>query len=159
MSEGLEWDEADRLGLGPGQPPYAESEAEAQSDHEAEAVEAGNAMPKDRKSPKVPKKYGQLVPFVPGDPRINRKGRPKTIDSIRKLAQQIANEEAVEKGSAMSQIELILRDWANSKSFDKQLAIVQYAHGNVPDQVLTDARDLAIVVNWDKVISSSEKAE
>jgi len=59
----------------------------------------------------------------------------------------------------MSQIELILRDWANSKSFEKQLAFVQYAYGKVPEQVLTDARDLAIVVNWDKVISSSEKAE
>ncbi len=159
MSEGLGWDEADRIGLSPGQPPYAESEAEAQPDQEAEAVEAGNAMPKDGKSSKVPKKYSQLVPFVPGDPRINRKGRPKTIDSVRKLAQQIANEEAVEKGSAMSQIELILRDWANSKSFEKQLAFVQYAYGKVPEQVLTDARDLAIVVNWDKVISSSEKAE
>lgn len=165
MSEGLGWDEADHMGLTVGQPPYAESEAEAQPGQEAEAPEAvnalpraANAMPKEEKSPKAAKKYSQLVPFVPGDPRINRKGRPKTIDSIRKLAQQIANEEAVEKGSAMSQIELILRDWANSKSFEKQLAFVQYAYGKVPEQVLTEGRDLAIVVNWDKVISSSEKA-
>ena len=51
-----------------------------------------------------------------------------------------------------------MRDWANSKSFEKQLAFVQYAYGKVPEQVLTEGRDLAIVVNWDKVISSSEKA-
>jgi len=38
------------------------------------------------------------------------------------------------------------------------LAFVQYAYGKVPEQVLTEGRDLAIVVNWDKVISSSEKA-
>lgn len=95
----------------------------------------------------------QLTPFVPGDPRINRKGRPKNIDAVRKLAQSIAEEETTDHGAVFTQIEAILRDWSRSKSFEKQLAFVQYAYGKVPDQILSDARDLAIIVNWDKVIT------
>lgn len=98
----------------------------------------------------------QLVPFVPGDPRINRKGRPKTVDAVRKLAQSIAYEEEENKGEIFSKIEVILRDWASSKVFEKQLAFVQYAFGKVPDEVLSDGRDVSIIVNWDKVITTTE---
>ena len=93
----------------------------------------------------------QLVPFVPGDPRINRKGRPRTGDAIRKLALGIANEEIEKKGEIFSQIELILRDWATSKTFEKQWAFVQYAYGRAPEPVSFEGRDVTIVVNWDNV--------
>ena len=106
----------------------------------------------------TPRKYSQLVPFVPGDPRINRKGRPKTIDAVRKLAQSIGEEETTASGETFTQLELILRDWAKSKSFEKQLAFVQYAYGKVPDHVLSDARDLSIIVNWDKVVTHDSHA-
>ena len=33
-------------------------------------------------------------PFRKGDPRINRKGRPKSFDGLRSLAQEIAHEAA-----------------------------------------------------------------
>ena len=33
-------------------------------------------------------------PFRKGDPRINRKGRPKSFDQLRSLAQEIAHEAA-----------------------------------------------------------------
>ena len=98
----------------------------------------------------------QLVPFVPGDPRINRKGRPKTVDAVRKMAQAIAREECIDKEEAYSQIELILRDWATSKVFEKQLAFVQYAYGKVPDEVLSEGHDVTIVVNWDNVIKGPQ---
>ena len=110
-----------------------------------------NALPENSENtPRVP---SQLVPFVPGDPRINRKGRPKTVDAIRKLAQVIADEEIDYKGETFSKIELILRDWASSRVFEKQLAFVQYAFGKVPDQVFSDGRDVQIVVSWDKVVN------
>ena len=95
--------------------------------------------------------YSHLVPFVPGDPRINRKGRPKTIDAVRRLAQSIGSEEITSQGEVFTQIELILRDWVTSKTFEKQLAFVQYAYGKVPDHILTDGRDVSIIIDWDKV--------
>jgi hypothetical protein len=101
---------------------------------------------------KVP---SQLVPFVPGDPRINRKGHPKTTDVVRKLAQAIAYEEVSEQ-EGYNRIELILRDWASSKTFEKQLAFIQYAFGKVPDLPASEARDVKIVVNWGKVITRTE---
>lgn len=94
----------------------------------------------------------QLVPFVPGDPRINRKGRPKTADAVRKLAQGIAYEEVEKNGEIFSKIELIFRDWVSSKMFEKQLAFVQYAFGKAPDEAAFEGRDVTIVVNWDNVV-------
>jgi len=50
----------------------------------------------------VPK---QLKPFVKGDPRINRHGRPKTFDTWRSLNQETMNELAVGKDGKLIVIE------------------------------------------------------
>ena len=93
-------------------------------------------------------------PFTKGDPRINRKGRPKSFDALRELAQEIAHEKAknsdgkviVHDGHAVSVAEAIMRKWASSNNPQLQKAFVEIAFGKVPDTVV-----------WDSVISIQEE--
>jgi len=78
--------------------------------------------------------------FRKGDPRINRKGRPKSFDALRALAQQIAHEEALAGGEPIifngkkaTVTEMILRQWASSKNHQLQKAFIEIAFGKVPD--------------------------
>jgi len=41
--------------------------------------------------------------FVKGDPRINRKGRPRSFDAFRELAQAISHEEAKSGGGKQAE--------------------------------------------------------
>lgn len=78
--------------------------------------------------------------FQPGDPRINRKGRPKSFDALRVLAQQIGHEQAFDKtgapvvidGHLATRTETILREWADSSDPRLQMAFVEIAYGKVP---------------------------
>lgn len=81
---------------------------------------------------------------------INRKGRPKSFDKLRELAQQIANEIArttgklgadgqiipgnpiVIDGHIATVAEMMLRQWANSKDPRFAIAFMEYAYGRVP---------------------------
>jgi|WetSurMetagenome_2_1015567.scaffolds.fasta_scaffold483356_2 hypothetical protein len=84
-------------------------------------------------------------PFVKGDARINRKGRPKTFDGLRELAQQIAHEEAqardketgalvpvVIAGRKVTTAELVLRRWFQSNDGKLQIHAMEVAFGKVP---------------------------
>lgn len=72
-------------------------------------------------------------PFTKGDKRINRKGRPKSFDQLRKLALQLAHEETETKQGEMTAVEIILRQMMQDK---KQREIfLQYAYGKVPDEL------------------------
>ena len=76
-----------------------------------------------------------LIPFKKGkDSRRNTKGRPKSFDALRKLAQQIAHEEVTDKkGETLTVIEVIMRQWAKDPKL--QAKFIEYAFGKVPDAV------------------------
>ena len=99
--------------------------------------------------------------FTKGDPRINRKGRPKSFDALRALAQAIAHEQATSKGEPIivdnhfaTVVEAILRQWASSRNPQLQRAFIEYAFGKVPDKTELTGKDgqaiNVIVVNWDE---------
>ncbi len=74
--------------------------------------------------------------FTKGDSRINRKGRPKSFDALRALAQQISHEAIVAKdGDTYTVTEAILRKWATSGNPQLQMKFIEIAFGKVPDQV------------------------
>ena len=68
---------------------------------------------------------------------INKKGRPKSFDALRELAQQIAHEAVKDKsgepvvveGHAATVTEIILRKWAASNDPRLQMAFVEVAYG------------------------------
>ena len=68
---------------------------------------------------------------------INRKGRPKSFDALRELAQQIAHETVKNKsgdpvvveGHIATVTEVILRKWAASGDPRLQMAFVEVAYG------------------------------
>lgn len=92
--------------------------------------------------------------FVKGDPRINRKGRPKSFDAVRELAQQIAHEvakskgvEVVYDGHIVTVTEAILRQWATSKDGKQQQAFMEYAYGKPQTRVELSGKDGSDTIN------------
>ena len=85
--------------------------------------------------------------FVKGDPRINRKGRPRTFDQLRRLALSLLNEPVkgpdgqplVIDGHIATRVELILRGAMNNPRFAQW--ILEVAYGKVPDRVEVSGRD------------------
>ena len=98
-------------------------------------------------------------PFVKGDPRINRKGRPRSFDAWRELTVEILREPAVGKdgeqiiidGHIATNAEMIARSWL--KDAKRQQALVEAAFGKVPQPVEHTGADGGpiVVVNWDAV--------
>ena len=96
-----------------------------------------------------------LKPFKKNDPRINRAGRPKSFDALRKLAQQLVNETAKDKegkpiirdGHTVTQVEALLLKMMH----DDPQRFVEIAFGKVPQPVEHTGKDgekLEIVVRY-----------
>lgn len=86
--------------------------------------------------------------FQKGDPRINRKGKPKNFDAFRELAQAISHEEAKAAGGQLvinnhvvTVAEAILRQWAQSKDPRLQMAFIEVAYGKAPTRTEVTGKD------------------
>ena len=88
-----------------------------------------------------------LIPFKKGDKRINRKGRPKSFDKLRKLAIQIAAEEAANTG--MSRVQLMLTAMASSKNPSDRKLFLEYAFGKVKEEVdVNNSGEVKVVIEY-----------
>jgi hypothetical protein len=81
----------------------------------------------------MPNPQNLQPPFTKGDPRINRKGRPKTFDMLRKLAVQIAGEQAGE--TELTRVQLMLKAMASSKNPSDRALFLAYAYGKPKEQM------------------------
>lgn len=73
--------------------------------------------------------------FVKGDPRINRRGRPKSFDAVRKLVQKLANEDLIGEDGTL--LEKMLRAMLASPNAADRANILAYGWGKVKDEVET----------------------
>jgi len=79
-----------------------------------------------------PNATANLQHFKRGDPRINRKGRPKSFDKLRALAQMIATEDGITTDEkVLSNVEVILRQMMK----DDPKLFIEIAYGKVPNPV------------------------
>ncbi len=79
-------------------------------------------------------------PFSTGDERINRSGRPKTFEELRRTADMIASELVPgPNGEMISRGELLLRSWIKSKNPILQRSFLEYWVGKPADRLELDA--------------------
>ena len=97
----------------------------------------------------TPKNSGR---FKKGDSRINRKGRPKNFDALRRLVQSIGIEVMLDKqgypllvdGKTITRVQAILRQWASDPK--RQRDFIEYGWGRVPMPVDMTSGGQAITV-------------
>ena len=101
--------------------------------------------------PNNPKAAENLKPFKTGDPRINRKGRPKSFDALRELAQKISHETLDTKDGKRTVAEIILRQMATDPK--QRIQFLEYAFGKVPTNL--DVTSGGEKINWKEFISGN----
>jgi len=93
---------------------------------------------------------------------INKYGVPKDAISLRRMIQAMGNEEIeamIGKGGKKKKVittrfKMIIDDWFNSLSFDKQQAIMQYGIGKVADKLEVSGELKVIKVSLKKTDDS-----
>ena len=93
-----------------------------------------------------------LKPFQKNDPRINRKGRPKSYDLLHEIAVRLCAQpsDKDDDPEGITKLESIMQDWLNSKNFQKQLAVIQYAYGKTPEKIeVSQKQDPPhVIIRW-----------
>ena len=95
--------------------------------------------------------------FKKGDPRINRKGRPKSFDKFRELAIAIATEAAVDQkgnpilwnGKPVTNAELILRMKLTDKKYQQDFIEAAYGKVTTPIDVTSNGQTICQTVGFD----------
>ena len=85
-----------------------------------------------------PNAVKNLRPFKPGDPRINRGGRPKSFDALRKEVQKILNEEfAYDETSerTLSRLHAMIRGMSSGRNPGDHKTLLEYGYGKVKDEI------------------------
>jgi len=104
--------------------------------------------PKPVSSNTAKKQRSRGKPFVKGDPRINKNGRPKSFDFIRELAQKIGAE--IDPTIKKTNAEIVLRRLMK----DDGAKFIEVAYGKVPQPIEGNLTgDLIIHVKLPKSIS------
>lgn len=95
----------------------------------------------------------KLVPFKKGyDPRRNLKGRPKSFDQLRELAQILANSKA-DDDSNVTIVQDILYQMATDKKLMKDF--LEYAYGKVPLSQIIDVTSGGKPIGWKDFINGN----
>ncbi len=74
-------------------------------------------------------------PFVKGDPRINRKGRPKVGETFAEYVRDFMEAEHEGKGTIVAEMMAIAVSRAKRGQFQFWEQLVNRAYGKVPDKV------------------------
>lgn len=83
-------------------------------------------------------------PFIKGDPRCYRKGRPRTFDQLRAAALKIASEmvpDDADKSKKVMRVNRILRRMAESTKHVQ--SFLEIAYGKVPQDLNMNINNLA----------------
>ena len=108
-----------------------------------------------RKGKVSEKSKANLKPFVKGDPRINRNGRPKSFDQLRELFQQIASEEVENyDGKKVTRAEAIGMIMASDKRLMREF--LEFAYGKVPLSQIVDITSGGKPLNWKDFINNDD---